>query len=88
MLPLMDYGVQLLSRCSATNLSKIERQYRMALKSAAKVPKKISTEALWEIADIEAWLLKKDSNQKMLYNIAQLEIEDLESPIDAYLVHE
>ncbi|GBP64560.1 hypothetical protein EVAR_89606_1 [Eumeta japonica] len=55
MLPLLDYGVvQLLSRYSVTNLSKIERQYKMALKSAAQLPKRISTEALWAMADIEA----------------------------------
>lgn len=46
-LPLMDYGVvQLLSRYSATNLIKIECQYRIALKSAAQLPKRTPTEAI------------------------------------------
>ncbi|GBP28165.1 hypothetical protein EVAR_76260_1 [Eumeta japonica] len=61
MLPLLDYGVvQLLSRYCATNLSKIERQYRLALKSAAQLLKRISTEALWEMVDIEAWHLRAE----------------------------
>lgn len=85
-LPLMDYGVvQLLSRYSATNLTKIERQYRLALKNAAQLPRRTPTEVIWEMADIEAWHLRaEDLNTKMLENIAKLDIEDLESPGDAY----
>ncbi|CAH2060356.1 unnamed protein product, partial [Iphiclides podalirius] len=85
-LPLMDYGVvQLLSRYSATNLSKIERQYRMALKTAAQLPRRTPTEAIWEMADIEAWHLRaEDLNTKMLETIAKLQTEDLEFPGDAY----
>lgn len=88
-LPLMDYGVvQLLSRYSASNLSKIERQYRLALKCAAQLPRRTPTEALWEMADIEAWHLRaEDLNTKMLEKIRKLKIEDLESPGDAYQAH-
>ncbi|KAJ2942223.1 hypothetical protein O0L34_g15770 [Tuta absoluta] len=88
-LPLMDYGVvQLLSRYSATNLSKIERQYRIALKSAAQLPRRTPTEAIWEMADIEAWHLRaEDLNTKMLEKITKLKIEDLEYPGDAYQAH-
>jgi hypothetical protein len=88
-LPLLDYGVvQLLSRYSATNLCKIERQYRMALKSAAQLPRRTPTETIWEMADIEAWHLRaEDLNTKMLENVARLQIEDLETPGDAYKAH-
>lgn len=88
-LPLMDYGVvQLLPRYSSTNLSKIERQYRLALKNAAQLPRRTPTEAIWEMADIEAWHLRaEDLHTNMLLKISKLEIEDLESPGDPYQKH-
>jgi hypothetical protein len=88
-LPIMDYGVvQLLSRYSYSNLLKIERQYRMALKSAGQFSRRLPTETLWEIADLEAWHLRAaDLNRKMLDKVATLGIEDLDTPGDAYLAH-
>jgi hypothetical protein len=87
LLPVLDYGtVQLLPRYSKTNLLKIERQYRMALKAAAQFPQRIPTEMLWDTLDWDPWHIRvHDLHQDMLGRLKQLNIADLDTPGDAYL---
>lgn len=87
LLPILDYGVvQLLSRYSKTNLLKIERQYRMALKTSGQFPRRLETSILWDMLDWDPWHLRaQDLNEDMLRRLREMHIEDLETPGDVYL---
>ncbi|GBP42741.1 hypothetical protein EVAR_23379_1 [Eumeta japonica] len=50
--PILVYSVvQLLSRYSKTNLLKTQRQYRIALKTTGRFPRRLDTTQLWEMLD-------------------------------------
>ncbi|KAJ8714775.1 hypothetical protein PYW07_003000 [Mythimna separata] len=87
LLPILDYGVvQLLSRYSKSNLLKIERQYRIALKTSGQFPRRLETSLLWDMLDWDPWHLRaQDLNEDMLRRLREMHIEDLETPGDAYL---
>lgn len=89
LLPVLDYGVvQLLSRYSKTNLLKIERQYRIALKTAGQFPKRLETSTLWDMLDWDPWHLRaQDLNEDMLRRLHDCNIEDLNAPGDVYIGH-
>lgn len=86
LLPILDYGVvQLLSRYSKSNLLKIERQYRMALKTAGQFPRRLETAILWDMLDWDPWHLRaQDLNEDMLRRLREMHIDDLETPGEAY----
>ena len=79
LLPILDYGVvQLLPRYSKTNLQRIERQYRMALKAAGQFPRNVSTEILWEMLDDDPWHLRvADLHSDMLNKMTSLVVPDI-----------
>ncbi|KAG7296358.1 hypothetical protein JYU34_021497 [Plutella xylostella] len=87
LLPILDYGVvQLLPRYSKSNLLKIERQYRMALKTAGQFPRRLETSLLWDMLDWDPWHLRaQDLNEDMLRQLQMMQIEDLDAPGDAYI---
>lgn len=81
LLPILDYGiVQLLPRVSKTNLLTIERQYRMALKSAGGFPRSIPTEMLWDLLDEDPWHLRvHDLHRDMIDKLKTMCIPGLET---------
>lgn len=86
LLPVLDYGiVQLLPRVSKTNLRAIERQYRMALKTAAELPRDFPTSGLWEMLDEDPWHLRvHDLHYDMLAKLNSVCLEGLDEPGPAY----
>lgn len=87
LLPILDYGVvQLLSRYSKSNLLKVERQYRMALKTAGQFPRRLETSVLWDMLDWDPWHLRaQDLYEDMLRQFREMHIEDLYTPGAAYI---
>ena len=86
LLPVLDYGViQLLPRYSKSNLTKIERQYRMALKAAGAFPRRTETKTLWEIFGQDPWHLRAhDLHHDMIEKLNSLMISGLEDPGPVY----
>ena len=87
LLPVLDYGVvQLLPRFSKTNLLRIERQYRMALKAAAQFPRELSTEIIWDILDVDPWHLRvSDLHAAMLERLSALCVPEINTNGVPYL---
>lgn len=86
LLPVIDYGViQLLPRYSKTNLLKLERQYKMALKSAAHLPRRTDTDLLWEYLQQDPWHIRAhDLHGDMIERLKSLSIEGLQEQGPAY----
>ena len=87
LLPVLDYGVvQLLPRFSKTNLLRLERQYRMALKAAGQFPRQIPTEMLWDMLDEDPWHLRvADLHADMLNKLSTLCVPDINTHDAPYL---
>ena len=87
LLPILDYGVvQLLPRFSKTNLLRIERQYRMALKSAGQFPLNVPTEMLWDILDDDPWHLRvADLHTDMLNKLSAICVPEIDTQGAPYL---
>lgn len=86
LMPILDYGiVQLLPRISKSNLLSIERQYRMALKSAGGFPKSLPSRILWEMLDEDPWHLRvHDLHHDMIVKLNSMCIEGLTTPGPSY----
>ena len=86
LLPVIDYGViQLLPRYSKTNLLKLERQYKMALKSATQLPRRTNTDLLWQFLQQDPWHIRAhDLHGDMIESIKSLSIEGLREQDPAY----
>ena len=89
LLPVLDYGVvQILPRYSKTNILKLERQYRMALKSAGQFPRRIATSMLWELLDEDPWHLRiSDLHRDLLERLPTMGVQDLTELGRPYLRH-
>ena len=89
LLPVLDYGVVwILPRDSKTNILKLERQYRMALKSAGQFPRRIATSKLWELLDEDPWHLRiSDLHRDLLERLPTMGIQDLTELGRPYLRH-
>lgn len=86
LLPVLDYGViQLLPRYSKSNLTQLERQYRMALKAAGDFPRRTETKTLWEMLGQDPWHIRAhDLHYDMIEKLTSLTISGLEDPGPAY----
>lgn len=86
LLPVLDYGVvQLLPRISKSNILSLERQYRMALKTASNLPRCLPTEIIWEMLDEDPWHLRiHDLHVDMLLKLETCRYGGLEVAGEAY----
>lgn len=86
LIPILDYGiVQTLPRISKTNILTLERQYRQALKTAAQLPRRCPTNALWEMLDCDPWHIRiHDLHNDMISKLKNMQIQDLTDPGAAY----
>lgn len=86
LLPIIDYGiVQLYPRMSKSRLTELERQYRMALKTAANFPRNTSSEIIWEMLDEDPWYIRaRDLHEDMLRKLRDQQIPGLTQPGDRY----
>lgn len=87
LLPILDYGiVQLAPRISPSNYVKIERQYRMALKTAAGLPRDLPTHILMDILDEDPWQVRvQHLHRDMLDKVRGADVEGLTDPGTPYV---
>lgn len=86
LLPIIDYGiVQLYPRVCKSKLTELERQYRMALKTAGNFPRNTSSETIWDMLDEDPWYIRaRDLHEDMLHKLRDLQIPGLTLPGDRY----